>query len=329
MKIKPKLLIIPIGLGSVSSIAYALQFNALVSKEYSNYVSSEVYESVEYTDWVNVGSLHSCGNFVPLVSEIYEGTSFQQSQECIQDQERIAHIYMINNETGEKTLKESKTEQRELKESITIDEVGTYQAISCLDIKNHHGDRGNGHYFINLPSGKEKVLCDMSTGGWTLLMSTGDDQGRPSMTSLVINKNNPPASANYSSYNYYPKMNDFFSIMNNETNFKFTCKDFSNGNLREYYHKNINNFNTYFNLDQGSYTGTITCSTNKDFTQNVKNDLFCVGGNDTNHRYYRASIEEYGWAHYNGNSTPKMLRHCGSPWYGDGTQKHNGYIWFK
>lgn len=318
-----------LSLGCAGSIAYALQYNALVSKEHSKYVSSEVYESIEYTAWLDVGSLHTCNNFNPLASDIYEGATFTQSQDCLQKQERTATTYLINNETGQKTLKEVKTESRDNPESQSVQEIGTYLAVSCLDIKNHSGDTGDGHYDINLSSGKETVLCDMSNGGWTLLMSTGSDQGRPTMTRLSINKNNPPSSANYSSYDYYPKMEDFFSILNTNTHFKFSCKDYTNGDLKEYYHKDINNFNTYFNLDQGDYAGSITCATDKDFTQNVDNTLFCIGGNNSQHRYYRASINEYGWAHYNGTSTPKMLRHCGAPWYGDGTQNHNGYIWFK
>lgn len=309
--------------------AFASQYNALVTKEHSNYKSTDKYELIEYSNWVDIGALHTCQNFTPLDSEVYKDTLFNQEQECLQKQERNVSVYEVSSLDGTKTLINSYTENQDINKNQTVQAIGTYLAESCLDIIDHFGDNGDGKYSIFLPSGEETVYCDMNNGGWTMLVSSGSDIGRPNMTSLNLNKNTPPSSIDYNEYNYYPVMNDFFSILDTNTIFRFSCKDYTDNSIVNYYHKNINNFNTYFNLNQGSYTGTITCASDEDFTQNVSTTLHCIGGNDIAHRYYRSSLHEYGWAHYDGGQFPKMLRHCGAGWYGDDTPNHNGYIWFK
>ena len=319
-----------ITLSIIPIVSYAAQYNALVTKEHTNFKSTDKYKSVESTEWVNTSNIHSCDNFSPLDTEIYNGTSFFQLQECLQEQERTVSVYLVSNLDGSKELQETYVELQNIEKTQTVQEIGSYLANSCLDIKNHSGDIGDGHYTINFNGHQQTVLCDMTKddGGWTLLISSGSDVGREHITSLNINKNNPPVVANYSVYNYYPVIDYFIPMLTTETNLRFSCVDNTNNVEHHYYHKNINDFGSYLNLDSGSYTGNSTCASSADYSENysVTN---CLGGNNTLHRYYRAGLAEYGWANYNGNDFPKMLRHCGAGWYGSGTPSHNGYIWFK
>ena len=319
-----------IALSIISVISYATQYNALVTKEHSKFKSTDKYETIEATEWLNTNNIHSCYNFSPLNSEIYKGTIFTQLQECQQEQERTVSVYLVSSLDGSKELQNTYVEFQNIETTQTVQETGTYLANSCLDIKNHSGDIGDGHYVINFNNQEQTVLCDMTrdNGGWTLLVSTGSDVGRPHITSLNINKNNPPASADYSVYNYYPVIDYFIPMLTTETNLRFSCVDNTNQVEHNYYHKNINNFGSYLNLDSGIYTGSSTCASSSDYSENYSTTN-CLGGNNTAHRYYRAGLGEYGWAHYNGNEFPKMLRHCGAGWYGNDTPSHNGYIWFK
>lgn len=294
-------------------------------------LDSDTYKVIEeYTTWTNEGEKINCSNDLESENVHFE-TNFAQTTTCDQNQKRTKTIYNENELTGERTLVSSSEETQTIQVQSISSLIGTYKSISCRDALNHNANTVNGINKIFLNGVQETVFCDMSTGGWTLLLSTGTDEGQQSMTGLSINKNNPPTNVNYSHYDYYPKMDDFLSTFNANTEIRFRCKDKVNGNTRAYYHKNISNFNTYFNLATGSYTGSVTCATNQSFTENVGNDAYtCIGGNNTMHRYYRASINEYGWAHYDSTSYPQMLRHCGSTFTGDGVNNHSqGYIWYR
>lgn len=323
---------ITIALSIIPIVSYAAQYNALVTKEHTNFKSTDKYESVETTEWVNTSNIHSCDNLSPLDTEVYNGTSFFQLQECLQEQERTVSVYLVSNLDGSKELQETYVELQNIEKTQTVQEIGSYLANSCLDIKNHSGDIGDGHYTINFNGHQQTVLCDMTKdgGGWTLLVSSGSDIIRNHMTSLNINTNNPPSTADYTIYNYYPTMDNIIATLNTETNFRFSCQDNVTNIEYNYYHKNINNFNSYFNLDTGIYSGSVVCASSADYSENYSSNVSsCIGGNNEYHRYYSAGLSEAGWAVYGAGFPPYMLRHCGSEWYGNDTPSHNGYIWFK
>ena len=294
-------------------------------------LDSDIYKVVEeYTNWSNEGEKKNCS--IDLEPEnIHFETNFVQTETCDQIQKRIKTTYNVNELTGEKIFISSSENTQKIQIESVSSLMGSYKSVSCRDALNHNANNINGINKIFLNGIKETVYCDMSKGGWTLLLSTGTDEGQQFMTELSINKNNPPTNVNYSHYDYYPKMDDFLTTFNRNTEIRFSCKDKFNGNNRDYYHKDISNFYTYFNLGTGSYTGSVTCSTNESFTENVGTDIHaCIGGNNTQHRYYRASIDEYGWAHFDSTQYPQMLRHCGSTFIGDGENNHSqGYIWYR
>lgn len=298
-------------------------------------LKEDVYKiTEEFTEWKNIGLEKNC-SIAPLENEIYKNTNFDQIRTCDQEQSRTKNTYNENELTGNKVLISSNIEKQTIEIQDTELKIGTYNATSCLDIKNHGGENSNGKYSIFLNNLEETVYCDMEGGAWTLLLSTGLDEPRVNLTSTSINKNNPPTTINHSFYDYIPKIDDFIPTLNTNTIIKFTCKDREYGTERAYYHKGIDNFNTYLNISTGSYTGNVYCATNESFTDNVTSGSIgensCIRGNNTQHRYYNAGIKEYGWAHYSsGDGRPSFLRHCGSNWIGDGANSQSqGYIWYK
>ncbi len=313
-----------------ASYTLAENFVIVVEKE-NNYNVVEIgyTKVVEYTEWVDIGTPNCL--YSPEASSVYNGSIFDQTKTCTQYQERDKNTYKEDINTKERTLSETLTESQNVNMPSEITSVnGEYKANSCLEIKNHSGNEGDGHYQIDLGSIKETVYCDM-VGGWTLLMSTGSDIAVEQMANKSTNKNSPPSSADHGLYDYYPKMNDFFIAMDSSTVIKFDCKDKEHGTERDYYHKGVTDFNSYFNISTGVYNTTgLNCATNESFSQNSATDSDCLSGNNEFHRYYKASVGEYGWAMYTGNSVPKTLRHCGNNWIGDGDgNQSQGYIWYK
>lgn len=80
-------------------------------------------QTVEYTEWTNVGDTKDCGSWGPNISTANYTTSFEQTTNCKQDQVRTATTYDIWTD-GSKT-KESSIEQTQ---SISILERRTLTA---------------------------------------------------------------------------------------------------------------------------------------------------------------------------------------------------------
>ena len=117
--------------------------------------------------------------------------------------------------------------------------------------------------------------------------------------------------------------------LNSQTNIKFYCKNRFSGIEYNVFHRGINNFTTYFNLDT-SYTGNIECASNNTFSTNNGTNSNCFWG-DTIHRYYAAPNIGNALAVFTAR-TPAFSRHCGPTWDGDGptgTMNHKSRIWIK
>jgi hypothetical protein len=136
--------------------AYA-SYVVVVDKEESNYDHAGLIEEIEYTEWVDTGILSNCRNESPLDSDIYEGTSFTQNVDCDEKQERT------------KTKTSEETEEQTKVTASTQQSVGTYEAISCLDILNHGGSNIDGNYQIKPNQTKITAFCDMINGGYTTI----------------------------------------------------------------------------------------------------------------------------------------------------------------
>lgn len=312
--------------GGISFANYVV----FVDKDISNYTYEGDY--IQYsssTNWENIGDVKNC-NSSPLAEDYYNAITFTQTEICYQEQEREITTYNKNIETNEVTIVSIQVENKTVEIKTDNDIFGTFSAASCLDIYEHYGNNGDGRYIIQLNGVNETVYCDMANGGWTLLVSTGNDIALTYLTTHNVNKNNPPSNIDHTLYDYFPKIDDFSINFSTNTIFKFSCKDKTYGDEFDYFHTNISNYYSYFNMSQGAYSGSIACASDEGFTMNSSNSLNdCLTYNDSIHRYYSDTRHNGGWSHFAAGN-PAMLRHCGDYWIGDGANNQSqGYIWFK
>lgn len=145
---------------------FADGFVIVVDQDQSDY---KVLDYItEYTDWVDTAdSVTNCTDYSPLASAVYEGASFSQTSNCQQPQTREEQKYSINKSTNEKKLVNSKIENGYRDVVRTLNEIGTYEASSCLDALNHQSATTNGYYNIKPNQNKLSVYCDMVNGGYT------------------------------------------------------------------------------------------------------------------------------------------------------------------
>jgi len=148
--------------------AYA-SYVVVVDKKESNYEHSDLIEEVEYTEWVDTGVLSNCRNESPLESDIYEGTNFTQNVDCDEKQKRKKTTYLVNPISGTKTKVSEEMEEQTKLTASTQQSVGTYEALSCLDILNHGGSNIDGNYQIKPNQKKFMAFCDMNNGGYTTI----------------------------------------------------------------------------------------------------------------------------------------------------------------
>ena len=65
------------------------------------YAGSWAPTAPAYGDWVNVGAARSCSTWAPAVNTVLQGTSFTQSNSCLQNQERTVQDQELNQRTQE------------------------------------------------------------------------------------------------------------------------------------------------------------------------------------------------------------------------------------
>ena len=161
-------------------------------------------------------------------------------------------------------------------------------------------------------------------GGWTLAINSDYEDDSVKLTLFSYSKNSSIPSLTSSYFLGFNKLN-----LSTQTNIRYYCKNRFNNNEYKVFHKGINNFTTYFNLDT-SYSGTIECSSNNTFSTNYGTNSNCFWG-DTIHRYYAAPNIGNVLAVYTAG-TPSFSRHCGPTWDGDGavgTMNHKARVWIK
>lgn len=285
-----------------------------------------------FTEWTNHEKTNC--DYSPLATNYYAGLTFNQTETCDLVQTRTQKVYRKNEDTNQVILKEEIQEFQTLKNlSNSITGIGTTYAKTCFDARKYNA-KEDGLYEVKFGDRTEIVYCDMKHGGWTLLAKTGSDLDLRNLSHIVINKNKPPETLDPSLYDYLPRISDFYEAMDKTTVFKFTCRENATGSMNSYYHSGITDFDNYFNISSGAYTGEVQCATDPTFTDNFASGSNCFSGevNDEKdkgkHRYFKAAPSGYGWAIYGGDSTPKSLRHCGKNANKDGVQSQ-GYIWFK
>ena len=155
--------------------AYA-SYVVVVDKEDSNYEHAGLIEEIEYTEWLDTGLFSNCRNESPLDSKIYEGTNFVQNVDCDEKQERTKITYLVNPISGIKTKTVEEIEYQIKLTASTQQSVGTYEALSCIDILNHGGSNIDGNYQIKPNKTKLTAFCDMSNGGYTTITRSSSVQ---------------------------------------------------------------------------------------------------------------------------------------------------------
>ena len=165
-----------------SILSNSNDFLVIVDKDHNEYKIAEGIEKIEYSEWVDEGVPYNCINQNPLSNSIYEGTSFEQTSDCEQDETRDQFTYLENSITGEKVLISTKEENNTYNIVKKENVVGTYEAISCDDVSQHQGNRGNGIYSIKPSTAKISAYCDMNNGGYSIYTMTS---GTPKNTTEV------------------------------------------------------------------------------------------------------------------------------------------------
>ena len=156
-----------------SGVSNASNYTIIISKENNKYEVEENLPSIsnqriEYTEWLNTGVHYDCNSYSPLAIDVYDGTDFIQNRNCSQDQTRTKTVIDVWTD-GSETINNSETEPRKITEIDSTNATGSYLAESCLDILNHHGDKGDGVYEIINNRKSYNVSCNMTFdgGGWT------------------------------------------------------------------------------------------------------------------------------------------------------------------
>ncbi len=81
-----------------------------------------------WSDWEDEGSLYACSTWSPNVNTVNHGTTFTQSANCSQNQERNRDIYDVWTD-GSETLNRTETDMQTISVSTTQSSVGTKDYI--------------------------------------------------------------------------------------------------------------------------------------------------------------------------------------------------------
>lgn len=162
------LLIVSFGCLSASAATY----NVFVNKDSSDYVIDLYYnDTISYSEWSNNSNIHSCIG-MENTDNYYYGQSFDQNQNCLQEQERVATKTREYND-GSTEVVSTTTEYQNIDTTRVVTAYGTHTENSCKNILAQGYSIGDGTYTIQTNNEPFNVVCDMTTdgGGWTLFQS--------------------------------------------------------------------------------------------------------------------------------------------------------------
>ncbi|EPF5720266.1 FG-GAP repeat protein [Vibrio cholerae] len=107
---------------SVFGISYAGNFIAFIDKE--SKIASKTNTKQEYSEWGNIDEPYECTEWTPSADTIELETSFEQSRECLQDQERSLSTYNVYSNGVEK-IAQSSIENQTVSITDTQNALGT------------------------------------------------------------------------------------------------------------------------------------------------------------------------------------------------------------
>jgi len=97
--------------GSETVNSSNIESQTLIENESQNAIGTLNFNTgstrIEYTNWLDTGTHYACATFMPLISTVNLGESFEQNRDCSQDQERTKTVYDIW-ATGSETVNSRK-----------------------------------------------------------------------------------------------------------------------------------------------------------------------------------------------------------------------------
>lgn len=155
--------IITLFISSIFIASYAnSEYVVLITKENSQYQN----HNEQVSDWSTIST--DC-SFDIYEEDIYYGISFQQTETCIENQERTI-TEIITDENGNKeTVVKKETRENVLPTSITT-KTGTHLESSCENILINNYANTDGYYKLDRGSKQPNVYCDMNEGGYTFYL---------------------------------------------------------------------------------------------------------------------------------------------------------------
>lgn len=143
------------------------EFTVLISKENNSYVHAKTIN--ETTEWLTISS--NCEKD-KTEDQYYFGVAFEQTETCIDSQERFAIKKKVYPDGKEEELSRV-VEKREHVVSVNkTDLTGVHLESTCKDILDNGFSYGDGNYSINQDD-TPIVYCDMNRngGGWMRVLN--------------------------------------------------------------------------------------------------------------------------------------------------------------
>lgn len=216
----------------ISGLANA-KYVSIINQEFNLYNKQDYEKTVVYSDWTNINSGYNCSVDIDE-SEVYSTIEFNQENTCDQDQTRTITTTKKYKTGLEETT--TSTEVKTIKTTTNVLKIGTHLEASCREALFFDPNLSSGGYPLKLSDSLNvNAYCDMSDGGWTLVMSQTATGGLSSAYTDI----NPSNFMNLNSN--FRWGNDKLSVIKPTVAWKFT-----DDTTTTYFNKSCNvNLNNY------------------------------------------------------------------------------------
>lgn len=115
-------------------------------------IYSIVGEEIDEGSWKDIGNPYDCDQGFPLTESYTQGESFQQTQNCVINQEKIIKTYIVYS-NGEKHLKETKTVHQTIPKIKNITAIGSDDVEGfIIALRSQHNQSALNAYDVNQTS---------------------------------------------------------------------------------------------------------------------------------------------------------------------------------